>query len=867
MLIRIKMAAFNVLDASSKIIRFVSLLAFLSFGNNLYSQISDQSLPASFGFTAKSTKIISGIVLDSIHVNDRITQDRQIGIPNRYGVVQKLDVNIREKGTKTESGDFTIWQYEISCPDAISLGVFFEKYNLPPGASVYLYRPDKTQVRGGFTDINNKDYNQLAIGEFPGNSLIIEYDEPKCVEFQGELIIGSVSTAYVEFLSSATGRVQINCPEGDDWQTEKHAVCRMTFHDTQYSYYCSGALINNVRNDETPYFLTANHCISTSSEASTLVTYFNYENSTCTAKDASLKQSLSGAKFIAGSTDTDFTLLELSEYPPDEYYPFFAGWNASNDQPSTGTCIHHPAGSTKCIAIDNDAPQSYNYVVQWSSGNTTARNTHWGVAYEIGTDESGSSGSPLFDSNKRIIGQLHGGDDEGSLFGKFSLSWNYNTTTTKQLKAWLDPDNTGTLRLDGLGYKSAPVANFVSDVSIACLSTNVLLTDESKSSPTNWLWKIVPETFEFVNGTTKNSQNPEIRFIADGYYSVSLTVSNNYGYDIVSYQDLIYAAEKLPVEFVELPAEITLCGYDLQGYEMTVAGANTYSFDITKEDYFNAEINSNILTLNLKDEARQYGDFDTYVKVTGSHGSCSVSDSILIHVLMPLNDDVKNAVALQLGRNIDFNNRCGTVQSDEPYPSTSGCQVRDNWCPPSAGSTVLDNSIWFTFKGTSNRTLTIKTEGFDSQIAVYESDSGNDLSPTFSQLTQLAASDNSIFENAAMIQNLRVVPGKSYWLQVDGKDGAFGELTISLLSNTIEVYPNPSSGIFHFTVSSLEDGLAELSIFSFTGQQVFSQTKPISDVSNTFDMDLSRLPGGFYLIRTNINGLIMTKKLILANSY
>lgn len=862
---RITKFGFNGLKTAARMIWFACLLFFVSFVTNSYGQISDQSLPASFGVATKSSKIIQKTVLDSVHVSTRLEEDKQLGIPNRYGVVQMLEVDIREKGTKTEIGDYTVWQYEISCPDAVSLGVFFRKYILPPGASVYLYKPDKTQVRGGFTDFNNKDDNQLAIGEFQGNSLIIEYDEPNNVDFDGELVVGSVSTAYTEFLSGATGRVQINCPEGADWQTEKHAVCRMTFHDTQYSYYCSGALINNARNDGTPYFLTANHCISTSSEASTLITYFNYENSTCTANDASLKQSLSGATLIAGSTYTDFTLLQLSEYPPAEYYPFFAGWNASSDQPSKGTCIHHPSGSTKCIAIDNDPPQSYNYVVQWSNGIMTSKNTHWEVAYEIGTDESGSSGSPLFDSNKRIIGQLHGGDDASSLFGKFSLSWNYNSATTKQLKAWLDPDNTGTLLIDGLGYKNAPVANFVADVSIACLNTSVLLTDESKSSPTNWLWEIVPETYEFVNGTTRNSQNPEIRFTADGYYSVSLTASNNYGFDIVSFPDLIYAAEKLPVEFVDLPGEITLCGYDLRGFEMMATGANTYLFDITKEDYFDTEISSNILTLNLKDEARQYGDFDTYVKVTGSHGSCFVSDSILIHVQMPLNDDVKNAIALQLGRNVDFNNRCGTVQSDEPYPSTSGCLVKDNWCPPSAGSTVLDNSIWFTFKGTSNRILTIGTEGIDSQIAVYESTISSNLPPNLSQLSLLAAADNNVSETAATIQNLRVVPGKSYWLQVDGKDGAFGELTIHLLSNTIEAYPNPSNGIFHFTVSSLEDGLAELSIFSFTGQQVLSQTKPISDVSNTFDMDLSGLPAGFYLLRTNINGLVMTKKLILNN--
>lgn len=865
MQIRSKIKSIIVLIPESKIIRLACLLFCVIIGNTTFGQISDQSTPAGFGFSTKSAKIIPHMVLDSIHGAERIAQDKLLGVPNRYGVIQKLNIDIREKGIKTEMDDVNVWQYEISCPDALSLGVFFKVFYLPPEAKVFIYNPDKTQLVGGFTSENNKDGNQLAIAEFIGNSLIIEYDEPKNVEFHGELVIGDFSSAYLNFQSGVIGRVQINCPAGDDWQTEKHSVCLMTFHDLQYSYYCSGALINNVRNDGTPYFLTANHCISTNSMATTLVTYFNYENSTCTASDASLRQTLSGAKLVANSSYNDFSLLQLSEYPPKEYYPYFAGWNASSDQPTSGTCIHHPSGTPKCIAIDNDAPVSYNVLVQWDNANITQKNTHWAVSYETGADEGGSSGSPLFNSNRQVIGQLHGGDDDVSLFGKFSLSWNYSSSTSAQLKAWLDPDNTGTLRLDGLSYGSPPIAKFVADASFACLNTSVFLTDKSKNSPTGWLWQITPETFEFVNGTTANSQNPEIIFTTDGIYSITLVASNKEGSDIITQENLITAAAELPVEFSGFGDEITLCGNEFQGFQLIATGANEYSFTISEEDRFNTEIQSNTLILSLKDEYRQYGDFDTYVKVTGSHGDCSGADSILFHVQMPVNDDAQYAIALKLGRNASFSNRCGTVETNEPTPPFSGCLVSNNWCPPNGGVALLNNTVWFTFRGTSNRILTIQTEGFDTQMAVYEADSYSSLfSGDATQYTLLAANDNlSSSETSAIIQNLRVVPGKSYWLQVDGNNGDTGDLTINLLSNTIEAYPNPSAGIFHFTVSSIKGGVAELTVFSFTGQQILSKTEPVSEDSNTFDMDLSGMPAGFYLFRVNINGLIMTKKLIL----
>src|SRR5664279_3624818 len=133
----------------------------------------------------------------------------------------------------------------------------------------------------------------------------------------------------------------------------------MTFNDSTFLYYCTGFLVNNVKEDGTPYFQTANHCISTNSQAATLVTYFNYENSTCTSSDATTNQTLSGATLKATNSYSDFTLLLLNEYPPASYLPYYAGWDASSRSPQNGTCIHHPEGTPKCIALAYKAPTSY----------------------------------------------------------------------------------------------------------------------------------------------------------------------------------------------------------------------------------------------------------------------------------------------------------------------------------------------------------------------------------------------------------------------------------------------------------------------------------------------------------------------------
>lgn len=845
-------------------IRLLSLLVFVLTSGKAKGQLSDGSTPASFDFSAKSAKIVPRFELDSVHVAEKVAADKRLGIPNRYGIVEQMDVDIRAEGIKTVIGNTVVWQYELSCPDALSLGVHFKTYHLPEGAKVFIYRPDKTRLRGGFSNTNGSEGNQLMLGEFPGNRLVIEYDEPLDATFNGELVIGSVSKAYVDFASVARSNIQINCPEGADWQETKHAVCLMTFEDNLYSYYCSGALVNNVSEDRTPYFLTANHCIDSQSLARTLVTYFNYENSTCTSSDASKGQTLSGASLMATNTYSDFCLLKLSEYPPKEYAPFFAGWNASNDLPTEGTCIHHPEGGAKSIAIDHNPISTNNYRVQWDNNVYSEIGTHWEAFYDVGTDASGSSGAPLFDENQRIIGQLHGGDDTSSLFGRFSLSWDHSSTASKQLKAWLDPDDTRTLRLDGIDYNKIPEAHFTTDATVACLNTPVALTDHSKYQPTSWKWSIEPSTFEFVNGSSASSQNPEVIFTNDGSYSVSLSVTNDNGANELTSENLILSTSELPVALQGLPDEMTVCGSLLNNYQIIAEGANEYTFDVTAADNFNLTQDADTLTLNLKDDVRQYGSFDTYVKVTGSHGGCSASDSILMHVIIPVNDDVTHAIALKLGTNATFNNECGTEQTNEPNPPTAGCTLGNNWCPPTPGTSAIDNSVWFTFKGTSNGKLSIETKGFDTQIAVYEARSAAAiLSGNTSNYTFLAANDNSSTGNEAAIKDLPVELGKTYWLQVDGADGADGDFIINLLSNTVEVYPNPSDGIFHLTISSFQGGEAQLAVFTISGQQILSKTVSVSNDSNTVDLNLSGFRTGLYLFRATINGLVMTKKLML----
>jgi hypothetical protein len=107
--------------------------------------------------------------------------------------------------------------------------------------------------------------------------------------------------------------------------------------------------------------------------------------------------------------------------------------------------VHHPNGEPKQISFSNQT----TYTNGWDTWGT-----HWKVFWNCvdgqgcGT-EGGSSGSPIFDGNGRILGPLSGGPDvacgsggDYALYGKLNDQWS-------SIDQFLDPTNSGATFLNG----------------------------------------------------------------------------------------------------------------------------------------------------------------------------------------------------------------------------------------------------------------------------------------------------------------------------------------------------------------------------------------------------------------------------------
>lgn len=161
------------------------------------------------------------------------------------------------------------------------------------------------------------------------------------------------------------------------------------------------------------------------------------------------------------------------------------------------------------------------------------------------------------------------------------------------------------------------------------------------------------------------------------------------------------------------------------------------------------------------------------------HGFGSSSGAFTLDVTCPAplaNDDACGATPVTLG-STPFSNVNATAQANEPSPGAgtdvSSCNSQDGWC---SFELDVNNSVWFTFQAPASGCVSIVGDGFDSQVALWDVTDCND----FTTFVEVAANDDSgddvvptanIF-SGGIIEAACLVPGRTYYIQVDGFNGA-----------------------------------------------------------------------------------------------
>ena len=340
------------------------------------------------------------------------------GTPLRLGIHRALPggvIDATQVGSWTQWTDGTItWTYNLGVPGAKAVRVHFSRFDLPDGARVVL-AGTSTAAPDGYTGRGVNDNGEFWTAPMSGDDLTIQYQAPAGVSDTPIIEIDAVSHLYRDFpdpnpvgqdqkptadtTSLLSCQQDVNCYAANT--TARDAVGAMIFTDSGYTYACTGALLNDVDpNTYAGYFLTANHCLSTQAVVDTLVVYWFYQTDTCNGtvpNKYSLPKS-TGGTLLATSSNSDFTFLRLADDP--NAGQGFAAWNATTT-PSQVIGIHHPEGSYKRISYGALTSQSPT-----CSG--LSRSRFWYLDWTTGITQEGSSGSPLFNSNWEVVGQLYG---------------------------------------------------------------------------------------------------------------------------------------------------------------------------------------------------------------------------------------------------------------------------------------------------------------------------------------------------------------------------------------------------------------------------------------------------------------------------
>lgn len=550
-------------------ITFLILLFFLLFVKHSYAQLSTGGEP--YGFKSEfSRQSINAVNIDPPDYNKLRTEDDSTsatGAPERMGVTRKVSISPVNSGSFVDiSSTERMWRINIKVNGAVGLGLYFKDFHLAPGDRLFIYSEDKSNFIGAFTEKNNRANGLFATQPVKGESIIVELIDNKLNNEQSEFAISEVLIVYtpMEFLnngiSTDTGlkstrtadscEVNINCIEGDGWRNEANGVVRIQIKNGSTAYWCTGSVMNSTALDFSPLVLTADHCAlsieryATPTDVAQWIFYFKYESKSCTDNTPVAPRSLTGAVKLASSspnkTDgSDFYLVELDDQIPNSYDPYFEGWSATGDLSNSGVTIHHPAGDVKKISTYTTPLE----LSQWGTTPETHLMVNWsGTTNGHGVTEGGSSGAPLFNSEKKIIGQLTGGESDCTSlntpdqFGRVFYSWDKNgVDDSVRLKPWLDPINTGLLSMDGTYNTKVSIARFIANETTIPVGSFVNFNESSTNNPQSWKWI-------FNGGTPAESQSKDpgaVFYNTLGTYDVILIVSNEFGFDSLFLENYI----------------------------------------------------------------------------------------------------------------------------------------------------------------------------------------------------------------------------------------------------------------------------------------------------------------------------------------
>lgn len=350
----------------------------------------------------------------------------------RYGIWRDILVELPDFDWQDVGEAGRLWYADVAATDARGIRLHFRGLKLPEGAAISVFSPEDASPRIWRIERDGWNSNgELWVPTIFCERVRVEYFDPQAKSDASRVpafTIDAIQHIYRDLTPVITSRVPANCDDSTCFPTWANVAKASAGIGTvnSNSLYCSGTMLNATNNDQTPYWLTANHCLSTASSASSAEIYWLYQTATCNGAAPSIASVPQSAPctLVSTGTTSDYTLLMIEGTVPRTQIAW-AGWaSAAVANGTAATCIHHPQGSWKRLSSGTKS----------TAASCGAGGGHVGMTWSASSNgtEPGSSGSGTFrNDTQQIFGQLHCGpsscespsnDDYGAFATTFGVA-------------------------------------------------------------------------------------------------------------------------------------------------------------------------------------------------------------------------------------------------------------------------------------------------------------------------------------------------------------------------------------------------------------------------------------------------------------